>query len=239
MNGTITKLRRCAIVAGVFLTLSASAASIPRPSASHGGSFGSVTVRWEAPNYASWGYTAQYGYYVYRTPTANFRNAIKLGRTSNRFWVDRTAGQGRKYWYWVAPIYNRYATYDYFWRGNTRYRRTTWWYQYYIPSPGTSGHEQQAGWRRVTIPRPTVSRGKSTYGLYVSWTSSPQAKYGYRVYRSRTPYWSGTCLVGTTSNRYFVDYNAKRGVTYYYWIAPRCFNFTPHQNDMYGWGYLR
>ena len=232
-------LTRSIALACAILSLNASAApstiSVTPPAASKGKYSDRIVATWSANAYANNGYN------VYRTPTSEYRNPIKLGKTTNLFWVDRTAQPGRKYWYWIAPIY-KYATYSYYYtyRGRTLYRvrRTTWNYVWYPPTTGTSGQTAQGGYRAVTIPKPTVSRGKSTTTLYLSWTSSPQALYGYRVYRSTSSSFSSAVSLGTTYNRYWHDTTAYPGRTYYYWVSPRCFNFTPYNASKYGCGWL-
>ena len=152
--------------------------------------------------------------------------------------MDRTAQSGRKYWYWVAPIYSRYSTYTYFYRGRTLYRRTTWYYYAYFPYDYADAYDRQGGFKALTIPQPVASKGRSSTALYVKWNKSPQAKYGYRIYRSRSPKFTTAYSVGTTYNTSFLDYSAQRGVDYYYWVCPRCFNFTPYSPGKWDWGYL-
>ncbi|MBQ7252666.1 MAG: hypothetical protein IJS32_08710 [Kiritimatiellae bacterium] len=201
--------RTILLIGAVFLlgVSDASALSITQPTATKGIHSAYVKLTWPA------NYYAKNGYIVYRTPTENYYNAVKLGTTKNRQWLDRTASQGRRYWYWVVP------------KG------------YYLYSGQTAGNSQ-SGYKYVTIPKPVVSQGKSTTTLYLSWSSSPQALYGYWVWRCATPYFSSAYRMGVTYNCYYYDTQAYPGRVYYYWIAPRCFNMSPYNVSKYGWGYL-
>lgn len=201
--------RALAVASALFLLTAAdlSAISITAPTATKGIHSAYVKLTWPANAYA------KKGYIVYRTPTAYYYNAIKLGTTKNRTWLDRTAQQGRKYWYWICPV------------------------GYYLYSGQEAGNGQ-GGYKYVTIPKPTVSRGKSTTSLYVSWTSSPQAQYGYWVWRSTSSSFSTAYRVASTYSRSYLDTSAYPGRTYYYWIAPRCFNISPYNVSKYGYGWL-
>ena len=80
-------------------------------------------------------------------------------------------------------------------------------------------------YQSATMPQPTASTGYSSY-IYISWTSISASCYAfysprYVVYRSTssTFSWSGVSRLATTTNRYYYDYSAVAGRTYYYWIG--------------------
>lgn len=202
-----------AMAGAIFLmaAVSAQAIVVSQPTATKGNYASFIYVTWSANAYAN------RGYYVYRTSTGKFVNPVRLGSTTGRSWIDRTALSGRKYWYWIAP------------RNSNGY--------YYPPYKNTSAKTCQGGWRTFTIPTPTVARGSSTSGLYLYWSASPQAKYGYRIYRS-TRSSGGAVCVGTTTRRYFTDTTAYPGRTYYYWIFVRGYNVTVYQSGKWGKGWL-
>lgn len=231
-----TMLKKSLAVAFALLALATPAVAdtiyVTQPTATKGTKSGRVDASWPWSSYAN------YGYNVYRTPTAEYRNPVKLGKTSNQYWVDRTAQAGRKYWYWIGPIYNKWTTTQYYYRGNYIYYRTIYHYKWYAPISGDVAADAQGGFKALTIPQPIVSKGKSSSALYIRWNKSPQARYGYRIYRSRSPKFTTAYSVGTTYNTSFLDYSAQRGVDYYYWVCPRCFNFTPYSPGKWDWGYL-
>ena len=80
-------------------------------------------------------------------------------------------------------------------------------------------------YQSATMPQPSASTGNSSY-IYVSWTSISASCYAfysprYVVYRStsNTFSWSSISRLATTTNRYYYDYSAVAGRTYYYWIG--------------------
>lgn len=192
---TTFPLKTLAVAGALFLatTVAASALSWPAPSASQGTYAGCVRVTWPASAYG------RKGYYVYRTPTARFVNAVRLGRTSSssRVWIDRRAGAARKYYYWVCPV---------------GYKLTA----------GQSAHAQQGGWRFFAVPKAAVTMG--TTGVALRWNASRQAVYGYRIFRGTTASTSSAVTLGNTYGRVFVDRTAYPGRTYYYWIGVRGYN---------------
>jgi hypothetical protein len=215
-----------------WTSIAAHAVTIQVPTATKGTYDVCVSATWAADS------NARFGYYVYRTPTAKFQNAIRLGKTANRFWVDRTAASGRRYWYWIAPIHGRTVQYRTNTVGQVRSRQAYYVYRCYAPKAGTTARACQDGWKAFSVPTPSVARGTSTSRLYLSWLHSPQARYGYRIYRSTTPsFWSSTAIA-TTYNRYYYDATAMPGRTYYYWIAVRGFNVVSYNPYRAGSGKL-
>jgi hypothetical protein len=184
-------------------------ASFTRPTATKGTYSGYVRLTWTANS------SAIYGYSVVRTPTEEFRNGVTLGSTTGRQWLDRTAQAGRRYWYWVCPIYMRTALSS----GGYQISR-------FIPATGTKATAAQRGYRLVSVPKPTVSWGTSKTCVSVKWAASPQSWYGYRVYRgTSTAFSSATCIASVGRNvRTYTDRGAYPGRTYYYWIGVRGYN---------------
>lgn len=207
-----------ACMGAIFLmaAVTAQAVTFTRPTATKGSYSSYVYVSWAANG------SAQYGYAVYRTPTAKWQNAVRLGYTTKgtRYWYDRTAQAGRMYWYWIAPIYTR----------GLRYSGGRYYYQYYscVPGYGVAANTSQKGYKTVFCPQPTAGKGTSQAGVYLSWGSSSHSWYGYRVYRSTsTSFSTATCIASTSkSQRSYLDTSAYPGRNYYYWIGVRGYNTT-------------
>lgn len=199
-----------ACIALALSTSSALASYVPTPTASDGTYSSYVLVTWPSSS------DARYGYFVYRSATKNFSSAVKLGRTTNRYWFDTKAGAARNYYYWVCPIYGRSGSCYYYYYNTSRY---------------------DDGNRYVYVPTPTVAKGKSSSSIYLSWTASPQAVYGYRIYRGTSSSFSYASCIGTTYNRYYYDSSAYPGRTYYYWVVPRCYNFNVYSSSKWGKGW--
>lgn len=206
-------LRSFLVAASVALmtaSTSHAGAYVPTPAASDGSYSSYIRVTWSASS------SARYGYYVYRSTTPYFSQAYKLGRTTNRYWYDYQGSTARKYYYWVCPIYKKSGSWYYYWYNTSHYN---------------------AGFKRFTIPTPTVSKGKSTASLYLSWSSSPHAKYGYTIYRGTSASFAYASKIGTTYNRYYYDSTAYPGRTYYYWVAVNGYNVTVYESSKRGSGY--
>ena len=76
----------------------------------------------------------------------------------------------------------------------------------------------------TALPTPSCSTSYVSY-VYISWSAltgdcSSRVR-NYVVYRSTssTFSWSGVTKLGTTTNKYYYDYSATAGTTYYYWIG--------------------
>lgn len=167
-----------------------------RPTASKGKYAAYVHVTWEANSYAN------NGYYVYRTTTKQFKNAVRLAKVTSRSYNDRSAQRGGDYWYWIAPI-------------RTESGSST----YILPKSGAAATDKQNGYRTVSIPKPSVKSGKSSIKL--TWSSSSSAKNGYFVYRGTSSSFAKASKLASTKGLSYVDKNASRGRTYYYWILVR------------------
>lgn len=189
----LATLTKTAALAGAWFlatAFTASAISISAPTASR--TYASyVRVTWPASPYA------RKGYNVYRTPTAKFKNAVRLGRTTSRVWVDRKAGSAREYYYWVEPVG-------------------------YKLRAGQTAAARQGGWRNFAIPKPVITC--STAAVTVKWGASGQAKNGYYVYRGTSTSFAAASRIAATRGRAFRDTTAYPGRTYYYWIVVRGYN---------------
>jgi hypothetical protein len=231
-----TFLNKTIACAGALFLMAAAttqAATFTRPSASQGRYSSYVYLSWSANS------SAVYGYDVLRTPTAEFRNAVTLGKTTNRYWIDRTAQAGRLYWYWIAPRNSRRYLYSYYSGG---YRWNVYQYYHVVPYTGTSAYSSQKGYRTVSVPIPSVGKGTSQAGIYLSWGSSAQSWYGYQIRRGTSTDRTKAVVIANTSKsqRSYLDTTAYPGRKYYYWIYVRGYNtvfYNSASSTPYGYGY--
>lgn len=210
-----TFLNKTIACAGALFLMAAAttqAVTFTRPTATKGTYSSYVYVSWSANS------GALYGYRVMRTSTPEYRNPVDMGKTYNRYLIDRTAQPGRAYWYWVCPVYTRSLVYS-----GGRY---TYVYYRKVPTVGTSAYLSQRGYKTVSVPIPSVGKGTSQAGVYLSWAASPQSWYGYQIRRGTSTDRTKAIVIANTSRsqRTYLDTSAYPGRKYYYWIYVRGYN---------------
>ncbi len=159
-------------------------------------------------NYISWSafgscssFSGKYVLYRSTSSTFNWSTVKKLSVTYNRYYYDYSCGT--KYYYWVGVECNG---------------------KYYVDtSKYASGQCTGDCMQTVANPQPTVSYTYSGY-IYISWPafgscSSFSGKYAVYRSTSSTFSWSSVKKLTETYNRYYYDYSASPGQTYYYWIG--------------------
>ena len=151
-------------------------------------------------------------YVVYRSTSSTFSwsGATKLGTTTGTTYYDRTATPGTTYYYWIGVTDSSTGS---IW---VNYNKKDW------GKRSTSGCG--CDFSTANLPTPSCSTSYSSY-VYISWSAvtgecSSRVR-NYVVYRSTssTFSWSGVTKLGTTTNKYYYDYTARCGTTYYYWIG--------------------
>ena len=148
-------------------------------------------------------------YVVYRSTSSTFSwsSITKLATTTSRSYTDYSAAYNTSYYYWIGVIdADTGAT----WSNNSK--------RGYGYRPNSSGNCMQT----TDNPQPSASTSYPSY-IYISWSTFSCSAFSgkYVVYRSTssTFSWSSIKKLTTTYNRYFYDYSAALGTTYYYWIG--------------------
>ena len=215
-NRPLSSVRRSPFRAGVLalalLLLGAQpsfALAVKTPAASDGTYSSKVVVSWARTSGAS-------QYKVFRSTTPYWRNRV-LVRTvgsGTRSIGDTSAIPGVRYYYWVCPVQRTR-------RGSCYYYNTS---------------KYNSGYRAMVVPTPSASDGSYSGYVQVSWSSVYGAS-SYKVFRSKTPYWSSRTLIRTTTARSICDTSAVPGVQYYYWVCPVGRSYWFYNGSKYNPGY--